>query len=482
MSIGDDTGSPGGAARIFILPCDKTSRGQNEAGGWIPTARFVAGDAGFFMGFADNGERRSFGSPSRLPENLLILMSPLPSMNLLTNRFLQAFVSGSALVLGNFVAPAVADQATATLPPGIVAEKPADGPAVQVDAGYMVPYTVKIPGTDLEFEMIPVPGGTYTMGSPEDEEGRGEDEGPSLTVKVDPMWVAKTEVSWEVYREYMRMYSIFKDFEARGERVITDDNRADAITAPTELYDPTFTYEYGEEPTQPAVTMTVYAAKQFSKWLSRITGQQYRLPTEAEWEYAARGGTQTPYSWGDDVDAIDDYAWYFDNALDGPGLVGTKKPNPFGLHDVHGNAAEWAVGQYSEDGYADLATDGEINATEAVVWETTPWPAVARGGSWEMDPPDLRSAARLASDDDEWKSEDPNFPTSPWWHTSDPSRGVGMRLFRSYQPLPEETMDKFWEAVDAETLDAIQSRLSGGRGGLGIADETLPEAIENLDD
>ena len=94
---------------------------------------------------------------------------------------------------------------------------------------------------------------------------------------------------------------------------MTDENRTDAITAPTELYDSSFTYKYGEEPQQPAVTMTQYSAQQYTKWLSLISGQQYRLPTEAEWEYAARGGTSTAYSWGDSPDDIDDYAWYYDN-------------------------------------------------------------------------------------------------------------------------------------------------------------------------
>ncbi|QDV65704.1 Serine/threonine-protein kinase pkn1 [Crateriforma conspicua] len=365
--------------------------------------------------------------------------------------------------------------------PGIADEKPADGPSVKVDQGYMVPYTVRIPGTDIEFEMIPVSGGTYQMGSPDSEEDRNDDEGPQVKVEVAPMWVAKTEVTWQQYKEYMRMYSIFKDFEARGERTVSDDNMTDAITAPTELYDPTFTYEYGEEPMQPAVTMTVYAAKQFTKWLSRITNQQFRLPTEAEWEYAARAGTTTAYSFGDTADDIDDYAWYFDNALDGPGLVATKKPNAFGLYDMHGNAAEWVVDLYSEDGYARLADKQPVDAIESVQWPETPWPAVARGGSWEMDPPDLRSAARLASNDDDWKSEDPNFPVSPWWHTSDPSRGVGFRLFRSLEPLADEKINLFWDANDEETKDAVQSRIQGGRGGWGLVDESLPEAIENMD-
>ncbi len=364
---------------------------------------------------------------------------------------------------------------------GIAKEKPAEGPSVKVDGGYMVPYTSTIPGTDVQFTMIPVPGGTFQFGSPDDEEDRQDDEGPQVEVQVDPMWVGKTEITWAQYKEYMYLYLIFKDFEARGERVVNDDNRVDAITAPTELYDSTFTYEYGEEPLQPAVTMTQYSAQQFTKWLSLITGQQYRLPTEAEWEYAARGGTTTAFSWGDDPNEIDDYAWFFDNADSGPVTVATKKPNPFGLHDMHGNVAEWAVGQYNEKGYGWLAGK-PVKAVDAVQWPTTGYPCVVRGGSWELDPPDLRSSVRLASHDEDWKEEDPNFPKSPWWFTSDPARGVGFRLFRSHQPLPQEKIAKFWEPTAEDVLNDIQSRLVGGRGGMGLVNKSLPEAIRKLNE
>jgi len=369
------------------------------------------------------------------------------------------------------------------LPPGIAKEKPAEGPAVKVAEGYMVPYTVTIPGSEVTFEMIPVPGGTYKMGSPEDEADRNDDEGPQVEVTVEPMWVGKTEVSWAEYKEYMRLYSIFKEFESQGERQVDESNRTDAITAPTELYDPSFTYEYGEEPEQPAVTMTQYSAQQYSKWLSIITDQQFRLPTEAEWEWAARGGTSTAYSWGDSPDDIDDYAWFFDNADVGAPPVGSKEPNPFGLHDMHGSVAEWTVNAYDENGYAQFAEkDGPLNATDAVVWPEWSSPCVVRGGSWEMDPEQLRSAARLASDDEEWKVEDPNFPKSPWWFTSDPARGVGFRLFRSYKPLEKEKIVKFWEANAQDVKEDVESRLIGGRGGLGLVDKELPEAIKQMED
>ncbi len=365
------------------------------------------------------------------------------------------------------------------LPIGISKEKPADGPAVAVDNGFMVPYKTMIPGTDIPMEMVPVPGGELLLGSPEDEEDREDHEGPQVKVKVDPMWVGKTEVNWLQYKEYMRMYGIFKEFQRENIRPVDQSNLADAVTAPTELYEPTFTFEYGERPEQPATTMSLYAAKQYTKWLSAISSTQYRLPTEAEWEYAARAGSTSAFSFGDSADDIDDYAWYFDNAEE-PQAVGTKKPNAFGLHDMHGNAAELTVSAFGEDGYAWLKKEKSPNATTTNRWIESGQPFSVRGGSWEFDPEQLRSASRLASDEWEWKDSDPNFPKSPWWYTDDPTRGIGMRVFRSYKPLPEEQIKKFWETTSEETGDDVKSRVDEGRGGYGLVDPDLPKAIKGL--
>ncbi len=366
------------------------------------------------------------------------------------------------------------------LPKGLVADKPAEGPAVAVEEGFMVPYTERIPGSDVTFTMIPIPGGTYQLGSPADAEASQEDETPQVAITVDPMWVAKTEITWAEYDQYMDLYALFKEFEANKIRVVDPDDRVDAITAPTELYMPDHTYEYGKEPNEPAITMTQYAAKQYTKWLSAVTGNQYRLPTEAEWEYACRGNTTTAYFWGDDTAPIDDYAWYVDNAdWEGPAAVATKKPNPFGLHDVHGNVAEWTVDAWTEEGYQDFAGK-QLNALQAVHWPESPFPCVVRGGSWEMDAVDLRSAARLPSDDEAWKEEDPNYPKSPWWFTSDPARGVGFRIFRSYRPLDREDIVPFWEAITEFQIADVESRLIEGRGGLGRVDKDLPAAIEKM--
>lgn len=360
---------------------------------------------------------------------------------------------------------------------GMSSEQPVDGRFVKFGDQFMVPYTETIPGTDLTMEFVPIPGGTFVFGSPENESGRSDDEGPQINVTVDPMWVAKLEVRWDQYKQFMELYYSFKDFEASGIRTVDRSDMVDVITAPTPLYEPGHTYEYGEEDDQSAVSMTQYSAQQFTKWLSRITDRQYRLPTEAEWEYAARGGTQTAYCFGDDPTKLAEHAWFDDNAGDGQFAGGLKNKNPFGLHDMHGNVAEWTVNQYTENGYGAFAKMESPNATAMVQWPQTQDHCVVRGGSWELDSAQLRSAARLASDNDSWKQDDPNYPKSPWWFTTDPARGVGFRLFRSARPLDDQTIAKFHEPGPEDLKSDIESRLSGGRGGLGKVDRDLPKQI-----
>jgi formylglycine-generating enzyme required for sulfatase activity len=371
--------------------------------------------------------------------------------------------------------------ATADESPGLVKEKPTEGRFVETPLGFMVPYTVAVPGTRVAFEMVPIPGGTVRMGSPDNEAGREASEGPRFEVQLPPYWMGKYEVTWSEYKEYMALYEIFKEFEAQSIREVTDNNRVDAITAPTELYDPSFTFKKGEDPRQPAVTMTQYAAKQYTKWISAITQQPYRLPSEAEWEHACRAGTTTAYSFGDNASDLGDYAWYFENSNETTHRVGEKKPNPWGLYDMHGNVSEWVLDQMLEDGYQRFGGK-QISNAEAIVWPDKLFPRVVRGGNWDSMAAACRSAARLGSNDPKWKSKDPNIPLSPWWFTSDPARGVGFRMVRPLENVAREDMAKYWEPDVDAIKDDIDIRLEEGRGALGIVDKDLPEAIKEIED
>jgi formylglycine-generating enzyme required for sulfatase activity len=371
----------------------------------------------------------------------------------------------------------LATSITAGERPGLLKEKPTEGRFVETDQGFMVAYDVTIPGTEVTFRMVPVPGGEYLMGSPPEEAGHVATEGPLRRVSIEPFWMAECEAAWAEYKPFMALYTPFKEFQSLGLRKVTDENRVDAITAPTPLYEPDFTFEHGEEPRQAAVTMTQYAAKQYSKWMTGITGVQMRLPTEAEWEFACRGGTNTAYHFGDDPTLLQEYGWFSGNTdADGTRFVGLKKPNQFGLHDMHGNAAEWVL-----DGFAPYEAQGGIlNGSASWIQADTPDNRVVRGGSWEFEAAECRSAARLASDYEVWKEYDPNLPLSPWWCTTDPARGVGFRLIAPLRIVSRERMEDFWKVDSEDLMYDVDDRLLEGRGVLGLVDKDLPAAIQDL--
>lgn len=297
-------------------------------------------------------------------------------------------------------------------------------------AAEMKPYTELIEHSDGQIEMVPIKGGKFLMGSPTTEKGRKADEGPQHEVQVDPFWMAKFEMTWDAYDVWM------SDLDINKRTVLKiAPNARDAAADKYQLTQPTkpytdMSFSMGKRGGYPAICMTQHSARIFCKWLSAKTGRYYRLPTEAEWEYACRAGTTTAYSFGDDPDELGDYAWFTDNSEEKYQKVGKKKPNPWGLYDMHGNVAEWVLDQHTTDFYGKL--QGKV-AVNPLAIPLTEYNRVVRGGSWDGDPASLRSAARHASHED-WKQQDPQLPQSIWYLTD--ALGVGFRVVR---PLVEPT-------------------------------------------
>jgi formylglycine-generating enzyme required for sulfatase activity len=298
----------------------------------------------------------------------------------------------------------------------------------------MKAYTNTIPGTPVTYAMVPVRGGEFVMGSPEKEPGRKPDEGPPHKVKIDPFWMGQREVTWNEFELFMYPTEErkFKDATPTDTYV---DKVSDAVTRPTKPY-VEMSFGMGREGF-PAISMTQHAASKYCQWLSAKTGQFYRLPTEAEWEYACRAGTTTAYSFGDDPSQLGEYAWFEKNSDFKYQKVGRKKANPWGLYDMHGNVAEWCLDQY-EPNY-DRFKEGV--ADNPWVKATRPYPHSVRGGSWDDTAELLRSSARRASDKS-WKMQDPQLPKSIWYHTD--ARFLGFRLVRPLKIPPPEELQKYW--------------------------------------
>lgn len=308
------------------------------------------------------------------------------------------------------------------------------------DATEMKAYDIKIPGTDVSFGMVAIPGGDFMMGSPVSEPGHKKDEEPQHKVVIEPFWMGKCEVTWNEYELFMfaeeeKKRRVAHKYDAKL------DVEADAVTRPTTPY-VEMSFGMGKDG-YPAISMTQHAANTYCKWLSAKTGEFYRLPTEAEWEYACRAGTTTAYSFGDDESKLGEYAWFADNSQGKYQKVGKKKPNPWGLYDMHGNVTEWCLDQYEPDAYKKLQ-DGVV---EPWVQATKPYPHVVRGGSWDDDPPALRSAARPTSSphgpsSKAWKQQDPQLPKSIWYHTD--AQFLGFRIIRPLKVPPPEELHKYW--------------------------------------
>jgi formylglycine-generating enzyme required for sulfatase activity len=269
------------------------------------------------------------------------------------------------------------------------------------------PYVESIPGTNVSFRMMPVPGGKFQMGST-----LRADEQPVHERSIKPFFMMEKETAWELYRLFM--------FATLAEEKPGEDQVLDAVSRPTKPY-VEMSFGMGVDG-YPAISMTHHAANKFAQWVSAKTGRFYRLPTEAEWEYACKTGkTEEQPVEEAGVFGAQQYA-----------PVGSKKPNALGLFDMLGNVMEWTLDQYKADAYA---------APQDWVKSETPYPHVARGGSWQDKKEDLRCSVRVASDPS-WKQQDPNLPKSIWYHTD--ALGLGIRLVRPLALPSAEEMHAVW--------------------------------------
>jgi sulfatase modifying factor 1 len=286
-----------------------------------------------------------------------------------------------------------------------------------------VNFNEKIPGTNVSFDMIAIPGGTFNMGSPESEPLRKPDEGPVRKVTLSGYFIAKTEVTWNEYLAFFRATGS----QGRTEGQVVVKKNVDAISGATPPWGaPDQGWGKGN---RPAITMSWHAANVYCQWLSKVTGKKYRLPTEAEWEYACRAGTQTPYFFegspkkftssgflkkilGADTANISSRVIYKMNSLSMTQEPESVKENQFGLKNMSGNVAEFCLDYYSPDTYktdttAAVNPGGPAKGQEHVI----------RGGSFKSDAKDVRSAARDFTKTKAWLVTDPQMPKSIWWYS-----------------------------------------------------------------
>jgi len=222
---------------------------------------------------------------------------------------------------------------------------------------------VRVPGTTVPFEMVRCPSGMTSFA------------GVDSATEIDSLWVLSTEVTWDLYDIFV--YELDEPDES---------SPADAVSRPSKPYVPP-DRGFGHDG-YPAIGMTRKAAEGFCEWLSLKTGLSVRLPTQLEWVYLASAGTESPYCCGVSSDTLDDIAWYLDNSEHTTHPVAQKKPNAFGLYDMHGNTAEWVVTDTRRPyamggGYRDSAEDSTTTSSQRQV--------------------------------SSWNQSDPQIPKSQWW-------------------------------------------------------------------
>ena len=302
-------------------------------------------------------------------------------------------------------------------------------------------FTERIPKSSISFKMLALPGGTFKMGSLPDEPFRKEDEGPVREIELSPFFMAEIEVTWD---EYLAFYV---QTSAEGRSSDTEGIRnkeasvTDAISGATPPYgQPDQGWGMGQ---RPAISFSYHAAETYCRWLSQVTGKTYRLPTEAEWEYACRAGSSDPYFFpGDpkkfeksglraklsknDTSVINTYVIYKANSLAKTQTADRVKPNSFGLKNMAGNVAEFCSDWYQPETYS-LYPEGLVRDPKG---PEVGLEHVIRGGTFTSEAGSLRSAARDYTRTEAWLKTDPQMPKSIWWYSD--CFNVGFRVVCEY--------------------------------------------------
>jgi formylglycine-generating enzyme required for sulfatase activity len=287
-------------------------------------------------------------------------------------------------------------------------------------------YQQTIPGSALQFKMVPINGGSFLMGSSNKEKYREADESPQRKVVISPFWMAAFEVSRDEFDVF------YKD------ETTSQNSTVDAITRPSPQYID-FSLGMGKEGGYPVNSLSQYAALMYCRWLYNKTGIFYRLPTEAEWEYACRAGTSTTYFFGNDENELNKYAWYKNNSDNKFHKAGEKLPNSWGLYDMLGNVSEWTLDHYYEK-KMETMTDNSIDPFSPP--EKARYPKALRGGAFVNDAAELRCANRFQSEAS-WNRRDPQIPKSKWWLTE--AGFAGFRVIRPKQQPSKEEAESFFK-------------------------------------
>lgn len=287
-------------------------------------------------------------------------------------------------------------------------------------------YKFVIPGSVMQHSMVPISGGSFFMGSNSAEKNRKSDEGPQRKITIMPFWMGAFEVSRDEFDVF------FHDNNT------SENSKVDAITRPSPQYID-FSLGMGKEGGYPVNSLSQFAALMYCRWLYNKTNIFYRLPTEAEWEYACRAGSTTTYFFGNDEADLEKYAWYKDNSKDKFHQAGLKLPNAWGLYDILGNVCEWTLDHYDEKKLLNWKED-----TDSIFgsFNKARYPKVLRGGGFQDEASQLRSANRFQSDPS-LNRRDPQIPKSKWWLTDAPA--IGFRIVRPKEQPGADEVNEFFK-------------------------------------